>query len=469
VTTADLLALLPAFGRRAVLVNNLTRAGSVEAVKTASRVVVLAALAVLIALSAVAPARAQVTGHVSVMADVLPDPDPQAGRQGVVEARVRLFAERRDEPGAHVRLVLSGYVDGLAVRHRDGQATVHDAIARPADLYVELTWPKVEVRLGASRIVWGRLDEFQPTDVVNPLDLSKFLLEGRSEARLSVGVARARFFLPGTTTLEAIAVPGFRRGRFDQLDEPTSPFNLGATDPGLVDRREPTFGTDSLQGGVRLTSTAGRVDWGASVYRGIRGFPTVTARVVPAVPDPTGVLAPPPYFVETYPRFTMVGGDFESVRGAWGVRGELAYFVRDELQSAVLLRGVRGRSVEGGAGVDRKAGDYRLAGNVLVSHRAASGADALARAENEDTLNGTDVTLVVAADRSFARETRTLRVFAVNNPEKGTTFLRAIGAVNLRDNVWLELSGGLFSGTSADTIGRLTDRDFIYARLKVYF
>jgi len=130
---------------------------------------------------------------------------------------------------------------------------------------------------------------------------------------------------------------------------------------------------------------------------------------------------------------------------------------------------VRGRSVEGGVGADRKAGDYRLSGNVLVSHRATSGDDAVARLIDEAALNGTDVTLVVAADRSFARETRTLRVFAVNNPGKGTTFLRAIGAVNLRDNVWLELSGGLFAGSSTDTIGRLTDRDFVYARLKVYF
>jgi hypothetical protein len=431
------------------------------------RLAVVPVLAMLAVLNTATPAVAQLSGHVSVMADVLPDPDPQPGRQGVVETRVRLFAERRDDPGEHVRLVLSGYVDGLVGRHRDGTAATYDAIARPADMYVELTWPTVEVRLGASRIVWGRLDEFQPTDVVNPIDLSKFLLEGRSEARLSVGLARARFFLPGTTTLEAIAVPGFRPGRFDQLDEPSSPFNLGATDRRFVERREPVFGGASLQGGARLTSTTGRVDWGATMYRGLRGFPTVTARVLPIDLDAIG--HPVPSFVETYSRFTMVGGDFESVRGAWGLRGEVAYFVRDELQSAVLLRGVRGRSVEGGIGLDRKAGDYRLAANVLVSHRAASGDDLPATTVDEDALYGTDVTLVLAADRSFARETRTLRVFAVNNPEKGTTFLRAIGAVNLRDNVWIELSGGLFAGAAADTIGRLADRDFVYARLKVYF
>jgi hypothetical protein len=384
----------------------------------------------------------------------------------VVETRLRLFAERRDDPGAHVRLVLSGYVDGLVARHRDGMDASHDAVARPADMYVELTWPNAEVRLGASRVVWGRLDEFQPTDVVNPIDLSKFLLEGRSEARLAVGLARARFFLPGSTTVEAIAVPGFRPGRFDQLDEPSSPFNLRATEPRFTERDEPAFGRDTLQGGARLTATTGRMEWGSTLYRGLRGLPIETARVSPAGPGTIG--HPLPTFVETYTRFTMVGGDFESVRGSWGIRGEVAYFIRDELQSSALVRGVRGQSVDGGIGVDRKAGDYRLAANVLVSHRAASDDD-LAVAVDEDTLHGTDVTFVAAADRSFARETRTLRVFAVNNPAKGTTFLRAIGAVNLRDNVWVELSGGLFAGTAADTIGRLANRDFFYARLKVYF
>ena len=48
-------------------------------------------------------------------------------------------------------------------------------------------------------------------------------MEGRSEARLPVGLVRARTFLPRSTTLEAVYVPHFRRGRFDQLDEPSSP------------------------------------------------------------------------------------------------------------------------------------------------------------------------------------------------------------------------------------------------------
>ena len=79
------------------------------------------------------------------------------------------------------------------------------------------------------------------------------------------------------------------------------------------------------------------------------------------------------------------------------------------------------------------------------------------------------MTLVVAADRSFARETRTLRLFASTIRRMGRRSPACIAAVSLRDNVWLEGSGGLFTGTSLDTIGRLTRRDFVYARLKVFF
>jgi hypothetical protein len=417
-------------------------------------------LAVLLVVATAARAFAQggvPNGHVSVQFDVLPDPHPAPGRQAVSEARVRLFAERRDSFGEHLRLVMSGHVDGLLARNLEGTDTARDAIARPLDLYAEVHGPRAELRVGASRVVWGRLDEFQPTDVVNPLDVSRFLLEGRSEARLAVGLVRGRFFLPGSTTIEALAVPWFRAGRFDQLDEPTSPFRLAAVPPQFFERRRPSFGTASLQGGARVTSTTGRVDWGASVYRGLRSFPTLTAPV----------MAPP--LVETFPRFTMVGADFETVRGVWGIRGEAAFFVEDELQSERLLRGVDGSTIEGGIGVDRRAGSYRLAGNLLVSHRSINPADLEAVARAEARLDGTDVLVVASADRSFARETRSLRVFAAHNLAENTTFARVIGAVSLRDDVWLEGSGGLLTGTAADFIGRLSRRDFLYGRLRVYF
>lgn len=353
------------------------------------------------------------------MFDVLPDVSEAPGDQRVGELRTRVYAERTDDFGEHLRINLAGYVDGLVAERSVAGASrrVDDATVRPGDLYAEYRTERFDVRAGFSRIVWGRLDEFQPTDVVNPIDLARFMLEGRSEARLPVALVRGRVFLPGSSAIEAVLVPVFRASRFDQLDEETSPFNLAPVGFPFVD--EPATRWGHSQGGARFTTTTGRVDWGLSAYRGFRTF---------ALP--------------TYPRFTMVGGDFETVRGEWGLRGEGAWFSgeSDEL--------------EAGVGVDRRAGDYRIAGNILVTDRP---------------IEGTDVLLVAAADRTFARETRRLRVFGVYDPTDRTGFTRVTAAISLRDDVWLEGSGGLFAGSSLDTLGRLTQRDFAYVRLKVFY
>jgi hypothetical protein len=418
---------------------------------------------------------AQVSGTASAMVDVLPDPDETAGRQTITELRLRVFAEGKHDVNELFRLNASAYVDGL-VGQRGLAGTVTDAVVRPVDLYAEWAKPRFDLRVGASRVVWGRLDEFQPTDVVNPIDVSRFLLEGRSEARLSVGLVRSRVFL-GPSTLEAVLVPAFRAGTFDQLDEETSPFGVvsgfsrtpesgsGSVMSGFsrtIERDEPDLAFRNTQGGVRFTSTASRVDWGIVAYRGFRAFPIVTASVTQS-----GIS-----LSETFPRFTMIGGDFETVRGPWGLRGEVAAFVDDQLQATGLQagaepRGVPGKSVDAGIGIDRRAAEYRVAANVLWAWRSADDVDLPAL--EDESLRGSDLTLVMAVDRSFARETRTLRVFGVYDPVDATAFGRVIAAVSLRDNVWLEGSGGVFTGTSTDVIGRLSRRDFLYARLKVFF
>jgi hypothetical protein len=160
-----------------------------------------------------------------------------------------------------------------------------------------------------------------------------------------------------------------------------------------------------------------------------------------------------------YPRFTMAGADFETVAGSWAVRGEVAAFARDAFQSPRGGLPLTGRSFDAGGGVDRKAGEYRVSGQVLV-HR-----------EDYDDRAGsrTDVSLIVSADRTFARQRYEGRLFGVYNPTSGAAFVRGVARANLRDNLALEGSIGAFGGDGADTIGRLSDSDFGYVRLKYFF
>jgi hypothetical protein len=419
----------------------------------------LCAAAVLVWNLSPADARAQAiaTGFVSALLDVVgtcPESRCPGTTGTATELRVRAFAERRIEAGDHLRLELSGFAEALLA---DRGSRVTDGILRPQELYAELSFARAEVRVGFSRIVWGRLDELQPTDVVNPLDLTRFFLEGRSEARLPVVVARVRINLPRETTLDTLVVPVFRAGTFDELDEPTSPFNLLPV--ASLDRREPPVTWRNLQGGARLSTTTGRVDWAVCAYRGFGSFPLLEG---PGVVQPGGPSPVP--LSGLFPRFTMVGGDFETVRGKWGVRGEAAAFLRDWFQGQLPLQPDPGRSLDAGVGLDRKTGSYRVSGTVLVRRRFD-----LVNPGLVPPPDRTDLNLIASIDRTFARETRRLRIFGVYDPTEATAFLRGIFTMSLRDNLAVEASGGLFTRNGPDFIGQLGDRDFAYVRIKRYF
>jgi hypothetical protein len=384
-----------------------------------------------LAVGAWRPALAQgIDGYASIFTDVLPDVELASGeRRSVAELRARLFAERTLEIAKHVRVTAAGFVDAVVADRRHGSIS-HAAILRPQEVHVEASWEHADLRIGLSRVAWGRLDEFQPTDVVNPQDLTRFFFEGRTEGRMPVAMIRGRLLPSDRFTVEAIYVPVFRRGRFDQLDERSSPFNLVPALPAMS--REPPRTLKSGQGGIRASATTGRIDWSISTYRGFEPLPVYTF---------DGVT-----LIEEFPRYTMIGGDFETVYGPWGLRGEVAAFGGD--------------SLEGGVGVDRKAGVYRISSSVIVTRQSASGVTGRDR---------TDTTIVASLDRSFARETRSVRAFAVYNPGEQSAFARVIAGFNLRDDVLFETSGGWFTGAGDDSLSRFATRDFVYARLKVFF
>ena len=417
------------------------------------------------------------SGHVSLTADYEPN------RNETLELRSRLFAEEKIEVTPSLRVTASGFAEGLLASRPDPlsaatgevrNAATTDAVVRVHDAFAELTAGRLDVRAGFARVIWGRLDEVQPTDVVNPLDVSRFFFEGRSEARLPVALIRASLFLSDAASVAAVYVPVFRRGRFDLLDEPTSPFTPRSPGEGLavclavgcptlppeiVDDK-PSAGASSAQGGARFSATTGRVDWSLSAYRGLEPF--AIYHVAESAPGA-------PVRIEgKHPRFTMIGGDVETVRGEWGIRGEVAAFVDDNIQTPALTI-AEGSSVEAGAGVDRKAGNYRISGTVLFHHERRDLSAGRPGNQRIDESSRSDLSFVLSTDRRFARERYGLRVFGVANTTEGSGFVRVIGSAELRDNLGVEASLGWFAGEGRDLVGRFADSDFAYVRVKYYF
>jgi len=400
---------------------------------------------------------ASVTGSVAAMIDHLPN----APAGAATELRLRTIVDAVADPKPWLRVRLVGAADGR-VGERNGSSTAGALEAREA--WVEIAGARGDVRVGAGRLTWGRLDEVQPTDVINPIDVATFLLEGRSEARLPVTFVRARVFAGEALRVEALVVPVFRRGRFDRLDEHASPFNLLADlpspscPPGVpcpdwtFDRDTPAAGR--LQGGARLGVTTGRVDWSIAAWRGFEPFELVT-----------GVSAPTALRLE-HPRFTMIGGDVETVIGRWALRAEGAYFPSRTLQVTGEPATFESDVFEAGAGVDRRAGDFTLSGTVLVRLEEAATRVAPDLLVVESTA---DVSIVGGFSRTFNRDRIETRVFTLLNPVDRASFLRAVLTWKPVDDLHVETSAGWFAGQGDDVITRFADRDFGYVRVKYFF
>lgn len=397
--------------------------------------------------------RPQIDGQFSVLFDAVP-------RQDAAELRPRLRVDFSGDRGAF-RYRVDVSAEALAADRGGGVTT---AIGEARDVWLEWAGERFELRGGVGRLPWGRLDEIAPSDVVNPLDTAKFLIEGRAEARRPVAFLRGRAFASEALRVEGILVPVFRRATFDALDEPTSPFNVlrtlvlpaGVVVAPEVEHVEPDTSWSNLSGGARVTGTIGRVDLGAAVFRGFDGFGAVTfepdlAAVGPAI---VGRL------VERHERFTMIAADFETVYGQWALRGEMAAFVERQVAGASRLGFVTARAIDAGAGFDRRAGDYRVFGSVIFRREWAP---------EDPMIDRTDVSLVGSIDRTFAREAWLVRVFGVVNPADRATFARGVVVWRTRDNVTFEGSAGAFLGTSDDAIGRFKDRDFAFARVAYFF
>ena len=266
------------------------------------------------------------SGDVSVQPGLFP------ARDNTAEIRARLFVEQVLDPTPRL-FTFSGFAEGLVASRvmpsTSDDRSVQDAILRVVDANVNFKTRHVELLAGFARVSWGRLDELQASDVINPLDASRFFFESRSEARLPVALVRLRAHFSDNASIEAVYLPFFRRGVFDQLDEPTSPFNIEpdfSSDlvaclaigcpvvlPVVTTRREPPATIGNSQGGVRFNATKGTFDWSMSAYRGLETFGL----------GQIGAVTPAAAFLPidiVYPRFTMIGGDFETVRGEWGLR-----------------------------------------------------------------------------------------------------------------------------------------------------
>jgi len=190
------------------------------------------------------------------------------------------------------------------------------------ELYVDLYLRNWDFRIGKQQVVWGKADGAFVNDIVNPLDLSFFLLQDFEDIRMGNSMIKVNGYF-GSHRLEAFWMPKFSPWKFAEPGSPWGPpsgMKIGAFD---VIREKPELPDNTL----------GNSEWGMKFSTFILGT-DISLLYLDAFQDrPVYKLAAPidpefgkikllPYFE----RSPMFGMNFSRPVGSVLIRGESAIF-----------------------------------------------------------------------------------------------------------------------------------------------
>jgi len=270
--------------------------------------------------------------------------EPRAG----FGERVSFYADLR---GGYEGSQRSPANDGLLIRF-DEVYPSKDRYVEIAEAYLSFYLSKLDLRVGIQKFAWGTLDQFNPTDNLNPWDLRHPFTTDTLRRKIGVPAVRALFGSAFSSVLvEAIWMPFYVPYRmadpgdrwypplFDAVKSfPTPDLGLPIdlppvnivqfnTEPDLPPR---TFENSDF--GIRLSRTIGSTDIGVSYFYGFDRMPVfgVEGRVVADLR-----LLPPDldltYLMNLEPqlhRIQAFGFDMAMSRGVFTFRAEGA-FIKD--------------------------------------------------------------------------------------------------------------------------------------------
>jgi hypothetical protein len=179
------------------------------------------------------------------------------------------------------------------------------------EVYLDFFLGSLDLRIGKQKFAWGRLDTFQPTDVLNPQWYNDPFLTEEEDAKIGVIAAQAAYYLPdlgeklpSDVSFTVVWLPMVTSTRFPIRAERWFPPAVDVADvitlspleilPGspiviendllTVDHQSPE-GLDESGVAVRLAGVYGSVDWSLSYYDGYETDPVLDFRPTVFFPE----------------------------------------------------------------------------------------------------------------------------------------------------------------------------------------
>jgi hypothetical protein len=335
---------------------------------------------------------------------------------------------------------------------------------RLREIYLDLYFDNVDIRIGKQQIVWGKADGVFITDIVSPLNLSEFLLPDFDEIRIGVYAAKINYYF-GNSTIEAIWKPIYAGNEFpapgsiwfkppEYPAPPTFDYSKENINPSLENSE--VYLKYSLSSSAIDFDLMGAYTWDqtASMY-------TEKEFEMDSMGNPmlTGLLITPEHH-----RLTVAGGSFTTDIKGFVLRGEAAYYNGKYFQTA-------DPTVEGAltqkdylhyvVGLDYGIGNLKLSAQFIQKYIMDYN-DFITEEEFGNTMT-------FLAHYDAMRETLHLELFSYVGLNYGDALIRPKVTYDYSDSFSILLGSNIFVGDERGMFGRYDDNSMIYTKLKYSF
>ncbi len=326
------------------------------------------------------------------------------------------------------------------------------------ELYTDIYFESIDIRIGKQQIVWGKADGVFITDIVSPKDLREFLLPDFDQIRLGVTAVKLDYYI-GDNTLELVWLPVFTPTRmpapesiwFPRLDFPLPP-------TWDFSKQEVKGSLENSEAFAKFSALTSFMDFEIMAGYAWDDDPTMHISKTFENGQPVGITITP-----IHHRLTLGGGSFSTTLGGWVVRGEGAYYTGKYFVTSDPLDkdGVIGKDyLHYLVGLDYTIWDIYLSGQ-FIQQTILNYDNAIVQDEFENTAT-------FLARRDFLRETLTLELFTYIGLNHNDALIRPSIYYDIADGFILRLGANIFTGDSG-RFGQYNENDMLYFKLTYNF
>lgn len=181
------------------------------------------------------------------------------------------------------------------------------------ELYLDMTFNKIDLRIGRQFVVWGLLEGVRIVDEINPIDFRELILPDLLDYRIPLWMLKLDYYRK-EGTYEFLWIPDIR---FHKPAPPGSEWELLQEVPGTV--YPDTHDSKNWEYGLRLSTHFWDTDFTFSYFYTWDDFQVVFRNIL------INQVNVEPEFMPRYTRITMYGTTINKQIGNYILKGELAY------------------------------------------------------------------------------------------------------------------------------------------------